>query len=146
MRKSRAGFTIVEILAVLAIIVILIGLLSPALGKIRRISRRTQCANNLHQLGVAFHLYALGNNGNFPEEPWGERLYSDYIDDAQVFDCPVHDYAGVVSAPDYWYVAGLNDNSSSGTYIAGCYDGCHDGLENKLTVDGRVIAEAAASS
>ena len=53
----------------------------------------------------------------------------------------MHIYEGTATAPDYWYVAGLDDNSASGTLIAGCYDYCHDGLENKITVDGRLITE-----
>ena len=120
--KSRCGFTLIEILVVLALVSLLAALLLSAFSAVREKSRQTICASNLKQIGVAFQMYADDNDHYMPPTvtvnsanqmiTWGD-LTLPYTKTKQVYVCPTdplqkEQFAGWVISYGYnHHVAGV---------------------------------------
>src|SRR5262245_34706695 len=80
MRRSKPGFTLVELLVVIGIIAVLIGILLPTLNKARGAAARSQCLSNQRQLAAALYQYQTESKGYFPPQLSGmESTVTNYV-------------------------------------------------------------------
>ena len=93
---EHRAFTLIELLVVISVIAVLMGILLPVLGRVRKQAQAVRCQANLKQLGMAMQMYLAENEGQFPRRDdtvfrWWERLlhYMDMDDNHNIMLCPV---------------------------------------------------------
>ncbi|MGQ9731654.1 MAG: type II secretion system protein, partial [Candidatus Zipacnadales bacterium] len=95
MRRNQ-GFTLIELMIVIAIIAILAAILFPVFNSARRKSLQASCVSNLRQLTTAMKMYAQDSDDRFPyalyadpqRSAWGDVIFQGYVSNDQIYDCP----------------------------------------------------------
>jgi len=111
---SRKGFTLIELLVVIAIIAVLIGLLVPAVQKVREAANRMKCQNNLKQIGLAIQSYA-GTNGALPPGVDSKRYA------AQVYLLPYLEQEAIHRSIQFNLLASDTGNNAARAMVVSTY-------------------------
>ena len=112
---ARGGFTLVELIVVMAVVAVLAAIAFPATTHVIQASKATGCISNLNQLGVALHLYLGEHKETMPPLKAGRQSIADnvpvidntlntYVQDSRVFACPAdaHGIAAATGTSYYW--------------------------------------------
>jgi prepilin-type N-terminal cleavage/methylation domain-containing protein/prepilin-type processing-associated H-X9-DG protein len=135
--SAHRGFTLIELLVVIAIIAVLIGLLLPAVQKVREASSRTSCANNLKQIGLAVHQYE-NSERMLPGTSWPSRILP-YIEqehyngqqNLKLYVCPSR------RIPDGETLDYTGGNQANSMLFAKHWTDVTDGLSNTMFIGER---------
>lgn len=154
----RRGFTLIELCFVLSIIAILASILFPVFARAREAARRTTCASNLSQIGVALNSYAQTYDGRYPKRNNDFRPVYAYTGNSDVLYCPSDPTGHVPSEQrttwrkpgelpysSYVYRGGLSNDSRADMPIVGERQAWHGDVVNVLYLGGYVRGVLADS-
>lgn len=134
MSQARHGFSLIELLVVVAVVAILAALLMPAIATVKEMANRLNCAGRMRQVAMGFTVYRSDYHGQFPtiydtvsnwsygwnswdyrpyEGRWQHRL-AEYLDSYEVFNCPVAKRAYPVAASQDAPIGGYRRGSAIG--------------------------------
>jgi prepilin-type N-terminal cleavage/methylation domain-containing protein/prepilin-type processing-associated H-X9-DG protein len=164
--KPRNGFSLIELMVVIAIFIVLLGLLLPAVQKVRASSQRSQCSSNLRQIAMGLQMYRDAHFGQFPDaarlpslDPSRPSISSVLLEfvgnDPRVFRCPTDLKYYPAQTTSYEYpttslanrtleqVMGRTNQGSSEIWVLYDFDPIHapaftDHSRNYLYADGHV--------
>jgi prepilin-type N-terminal cleavage/methylation domain-containing protein/prepilin-type processing-associated H-X9-DG protein len=96
--RHKTGFTLIELMIVIAIIAILAAILFPVFNQARKKSLQASCISNLRQLTTAMKMYATDNDDQFPyalyddlaRNAWHDVIYQGYVNNDQIYNCPAN--------------------------------------------------------
>jgi len=98
---TSQGFTLVEVLIVLTIILILAAILFPVFNRVRQNTKRASCQSNQKQLFLALHMYVQDSDSKYPPfTNWDSKL-GPYVKNMDIFECPSADPAGTKAEKQY---------------------------------------------
>jgi len=109
-KHGAAGFTLVELLVVVAILALLAAIIFPAFGRVRENARRASCASNMKQIGLALSMYVNDYDGWYPE--------SQYYTGTAWFNPPRYCLMQYMQSPQLWECPSNQENSCSGCTLA----------------------------
>ena len=120
MKRTKRGYTLIEICIVLAVVMILAALLLPLIGRAREKGRQTSCQSNIRQMNLALRQYVSDyDSSDLGQHNWQEALMP-YIKDIRIYECPSESRPENSTRTgfdtDYFYFA-VSNKFESGKYI-----------------------------
>ena len=136
-RVRRSAFTLIELLVVIAIIAVLMGLLLPAVQKVREAAARTTCMNNLRQLGIAVNNYSSSYQDKLPP-----LVASGAVTNGSPYTGTIHFTLLPYMEQEALYRAGIGDTSTSGSYVTTVVSNPYTPTGNIPSIAGTIVGQS----